>query len=98
MEAPRSPAAFLPSSWKQGFASEAVRCVIDHAFDSEGIDELIAVTQTGNESSCRLLERLGMKACEQFEEFGEQQTLYRAQRPTDNSYCPIPPLGTDVPE
>ena len=75
---------FLPSSWKQGFASEAVRCVIDHAFDSEGIDELIAVTQTGNESSCRLLERLGMKACEQFEEFGEQQTLYRAQRPTAN--------------
>jgi [ribosomal protein S5]-alanine N-acetyltransferase len=73
---------FLPSSWKQGFASEAVRCVIDHAFDTDGIDELIAVTQTANEASRRLLELLGMTASEQFEEFGEQQTLYRAQRPT----------------
>jgi ribosomal-protein-alanine N-acetyltransferase len=75
---------FLPSSWKQGFASEALRCVIDHAFDSEGIDELIAVTQTANEPSRRLLERLGMTASEQFEEFGEQQTLYRMQRPTSS--------------
>ena len=31
--------------------------------------------------SRRLLERLGMTASEQFEEFGEQQTLYRLQRP-----------------
>jgi len=72
---------FLPSSWKQGFASEAVRGVVDHAFRAEGIDELIAVTQTANEPSRRLLERLGMTASEQFEEFGEQQTLYRLRRP-----------------
>jgi len=75
---------FLPSSWKQGFATEAVRCVIDHAFRSEGIEELIAVTQSANEPSRRLLERLGMTASEQFEEFGEQQTLYRAQRPSSD--------------
>lgn len=66
----------LPSSWGQGFASEAVRCVIDFAADSEGISELIAVTQTANERSCRLLDRLGLTAAEQFEEFGEQQTRY----------------------
>ena len=75
---------FLPSSWKQGFAFEAVRCVIDHAFGSEEIDELIGVTQTANEPSRRLLERLGMTASEQFEEFGEQQTLYRSRRRTPN--------------
>jgi len=83
---------FLPSSWKQGFASEALRCVIDHAFDSEGIDELIAVTQTANGPSRRLLERIGMTASEQFEEFGEQQTLYRAQRPTSHTESHDPPL------
>jgi ribosomal-protein-alanine N-acetyltransferase len=68
---------FLSSSWAQGFASEAVRCVMDYAADAEGISELIAVTQTANERSCRLLERLGLSAAEQFEEFGEQQTRYR---------------------
>jgi ribosomal-protein-alanine N-acetyltransferase len=73
---------FLPSSWKQGLAAEAVRCVVDYAFASEGIAELIAVTQTANEPSRRLLERLGMTASGQFEEFGEQQSLYRLQRPS----------------
>ena len=67
---------FLPSSWGQGFAGEAVRCVLDHAAGSDGISEVIAVTQTANERSCRLLDRLGLSAAEQFEEFGEQQTRY----------------------
>jgi ribosomal-protein-alanine N-acetyltransferase len=67
---------FLPSSWGQGFASEAVRSVMDYAVDSEGITELIAVTQTANDRSRRLLDRLGLTAAEQFEEFGEQQTRY----------------------
>lgn len=67
---------FLPSSWGQGFASEAVRSVMDYAADSEGITELIAVTQTANDRSRRLLDRLGLSAAEQFEEFGEQQTRY----------------------
>ena len=76
---------FLPSFWNLGFASEAVRSVIDHAFEVEGVGELIAVTQSANERSRRLLERLGMTATEQFEEFGEQQTLYRLKRPAAES-------------
>jgi ribosomal-protein-alanine N-acetyltransferase len=71
---------FHPSSWSQGFATEAVRCVVEHAFDAEGITELLAVTQTANERSRRLLERVGFSASEQFEEFGEPQTLYRMPR------------------
>src|SRR5579862_8928305 len=30
---------FLPSSWKQGLAFEAVRGVVDHAFGAEEVDE-----------------------------------------------------------
>jgi ribosomal-protein-alanine N-acetyltransferase len=71
---------FGPSSWSQGFATEAVRCVLAHALESAGISELIAVTQAANEGSRRLLERLGLQAAEQFEEFGEQQMLYRTVR------------------
>jgi RimJ/RimL family protein N-acetyltransferase len=73
---------FLPSAWSLGFAAEAVRCVMYYAFDREGIGELLAVTQTANERSRRLLLRLGFAVGEQFEEFGEPQTLYRARRAT----------------
>ena len=72
---------FLPSSWSQGLATEAVRCVMDHAFDTEEIEELLIVTQTANERSRRLIERLGLTAGEQFDEHGEQQTIYRMRRP-----------------
>lgn len=71
---------FLSDSWGHGYAGEAVRCVIQHTFDSEPLDELIAVTQTANVASCRLLERLGMTAAAQFDEFGAPQTLYRLPR------------------
>jgi RimJ/RimL family protein N-acetyltransferase len=71
---------FAPSSWSQGFASEAVRCVVEYAFEFDGITELLAVTQTANARSRRLLERLGATESDHFEEFGEPQTLYRVWR------------------
>jgi ribosomal-protein-alanine N-acetyltransferase len=71
---------FLPSACSQGLASEAVQRVVDYAFDAGGIEELLAVTQTANERSCRLLGRLGMTVSEEFEEFGARQTLYKAHR------------------
>jgi RimJ/RimL family protein N-acetyltransferase len=72
---------FIPSSWSHGFASEAAGRLVQYAFESAGIEALIAVTQSANDRSRRLLERLGFAAVEAFEEFGEQQTLYRAARP-----------------
>ncbi len=67
---PRFEAAFTPcveigwrlahSAWGQGFANEAARAVIAHAFDDLGLDELVSFTAVGNVRSRGVMERLGM--------------------------------------
>jgi aminoglycoside 6'-N-acetyltransferase len=43
----------------RGYASEAVRAVLDHAFGALALDEISAYYHPGNARSGRLLERLG---------------------------------------
>jgi len=67
---------FLPSSWGQGFASEAVLRVIEHALSDLGMQKVIAETQAANAASCRLLVRLGFCEEQQLERFGAQQKIF----------------------
>ncbi|QTM98930.1 GNAT family N-acetyltransferase [Sediminibacillus dalangtanensis] len=68
---------FLPLFWGKGYATEAVQTVIDYGFATLGLPEIVAETQTENERSRRLLERLGMEESRSVERFGEQQTIHR---------------------
>ncbi len=45
----------------RGYASEAVRAVLDYAFDALGLDEVSAYYHPGNARSGRMLERLGFR-------------------------------------
>jgi RimJ/RimL family protein N-acetyltransferase len=45
----------------RGYASEAVRAVLDHAFGALALDEVSAYYHPGNARSGRLLERLGFR-------------------------------------
>ncbi|MGH6871367.1 MAG: GNAT family N-acetyltransferase [Rhizomicrobium sp.] len=45
--------------WGNGYAVEAMEAVISHAFGALGLERLWARLHAGNESSRRLLERLG---------------------------------------
>lgn len=45
----------------RGYASEAVRAVLDFAFESLDLDEISAYYHPGNARSARLLERLGFR-------------------------------------
>ena len=47
--------------WGQGYASEAARAVVDHAFGALGVEELVAGHHPKNRVSGRLLERLGFR-------------------------------------
>lgn len=47
--------------WGQGFASEAGRAMGDFAFRTQPIELLVAVCHPQNESSWRVMERLGMR-------------------------------------
>jgi ribosomal-protein-alanine N-acetyltransferase len=45
----------------QGYATEACRAVLDHAFEQLGAAKVVTGTAAVNTASCRLLERLGFK-------------------------------------
>jgi RimJ/RimL family protein N-acetyltransferase len=47
--------------WRQGFATEASRALIDHAFSETDIDALSASCRINNESSRRVIEKCGFQ-------------------------------------
>lgn len=49
-----------PAHWGCGYATEAARAAITHAFESAGLNEVVAFTASGNVRSRRVMERVGM--------------------------------------
>ncbi|CAL9342225.1 GNAT family N-acetyltransferase [Streptomyces sp. MPA0124] len=47
-------------AWGHGYATEAARTVVSHAFESLGLTEVLAVTAAGNLRSRAVMDRLGM--------------------------------------
>lgn len=47
--------------WRQGYATEAARAVLEHGFATVGLDEVWAETMAVNEPSRRVMTRLGMR-------------------------------------
>ncbi len=47
-------------SWGQGYASEAARAVVDHAFGLLDLDALVSFTAEWNRPSRRVMEKIGM--------------------------------------
>lgn len=52
---------FAPAHQGQGYATEAARALLDHAFGALGAWRVTALCDTRNEPSYRLMERLGMR-------------------------------------
>ncbi len=50
-----------PGVWGRGYASEASRAVLDHAFGELGVERVAGRVDTPNADSVRVLERLGME-------------------------------------
>jgi 8-oxo-dGTP diphosphatase len=48
-----------PAHWGHGYASEALRRIVHHAFETLGFDRLIANVHTDNPASARVLEKAG---------------------------------------
>lgn len=53
--------AFLPEYWGSGYAFEAAAAVLDHGHRRFGLKRIVAITSLHNESSIRLLGRMGLK-------------------------------------
>lgn len=53
--------ALLPRFWGQGYAYEAASAVMEHGKGPLGLKRIVAITAPDNQSSIRLLEKLGLK-------------------------------------
>ena len=73
----------LPEWWGQGYATEAVRAVIDYALKDLELPRVIAETQAANIASRRLLERLGMHPKQTVVRFGAKQIIYSTRNSED---------------
>ncbi len=71
----------LAEHWGRGVGAEAVAAFLEWALANRETESIIAVTQTANERSCRMLERLGFVEEHRFEEWGATQTQYRLTGP-----------------
>ena len=70
--------------WGRGYATEALTLAVDWFFDDTGASELIAMTQTANERSRRLLDRAGAAMIEESTYKGLPQLIYAFRHPN----CP----------
>jgi RimJ/RimL family protein N-acetyltransferase len=52
--------AFLPRYWGKGYALEAASAVMAYGRDVLGIKRIVAITSLDNESSIRLLKKIGL--------------------------------------
>lgn len=47
-------------AWGKGYATEAARRVLEHAFDTVGVDRVVADIHPENQSSIRVAEKIGL--------------------------------------
>lgn len=53
--------AFLERHWRRGYAHEAAQAVLHYGRATLGFDEVFGIVAPGNQSSIRLLEKLGFR-------------------------------------
>ena len=53
--------AFMPDFWNKGFAYEAAAAVMNDARERLKLERILAITNQDNESSIKLLQKLGLK-------------------------------------
>jgi RimJ/RimL family protein N-acetyltransferase len=66
---------FLPEAWGYGYATEACAAALDWFADALPGEPVVLCTQTANDRSMRLAERLGFAEVTRFEEYGAEQWL-----------------------
>lgn len=75
-EQPELIYGLLPEHWGEGFVTEAARAVLSHGFESCNIQRVIASTDTPNQRSVRVMQRLGMCFEERREYHGLDTVFY----------------------
>jgi ribosomal-protein-alanine N-acetyltransferase len=72
----------LPRYWGRGFVTEAGHAVIHYGFETCGFERIVGATDTPNQPSVRVMQRLGM-VFEQRREFHGLDTVFYSLSPED---------------
>ena len=67
--------AYLPAFQSKGYGFEAARAVLYHARDRLCLPRVVAIVNPGNETSARLLEKLGMSFERMVQPFAAERPL-----------------------
>ncbi len=78
---------FLPQVWGHGYATEACTAALGWFADVLPGEVVVLRTQTANERSMRLAEKLGFTEVERYEEYGAEQWfgMWRPNTPSDRA-------------
>jgi RimJ/RimL family protein N-acetyltransferase len=66
----------LPRHWGEGLVTEAARAVLRHGFEACGLARILGVTDTPNQRSVRVMQRLGMVFQDRREHRGLDTVFY----------------------
>lgn len=72
----------LPRHWGEGLVSEAARAVLQHGFEACGLSRVMGATDTPNQRSVRVMQRLGM-VFEERREYKGLDTVFYSISPKD---------------
>jgi RimJ/RimL family protein N-acetyltransferase len=75
----------LPDYWGQGLATEAAKATLDYGFRSWSFSPVIAVAQTPNRASIRVMEKIGMTFDGTMDDRGAEVVRYVARNPRHDS-------------
>ena len=69
-----------PSSWGDGFATEAALAMLRYGFEEAGLDRILGIADKQNAASRRVLEKIGMTFEEYLLNEGREEARYSIQR------------------
>jgi RimJ/RimL family protein N-acetyltransferase len=72
--------SIVPERWGEGLATELAHTSVKAAFETLGLDELIAYTRRDNLASRRVMEKSGFRYERELEHVGGPHVLYRLGR------------------
>jgi RimJ/RimL family protein N-acetyltransferase len=63
--------------WGQGYATEASKAWLNHAFETMNLNKVYAMTDTRNLNSKKVLEKLGFSFVEKFDFMGDESDWFK---------------------
>ena len=71
---------FRPEYWGQGYGYEAAQAWLDYGFNAMKLPEICGLADVANLASCRILEKVGLRRINEFEENGTRCAWFELPR------------------